>query len=87
MTSRALLREYGLTRADVKALAKAQRGACAICRLPLPRGKWTHIDHNHFTGKVRGLLCGTCNVGLGMFQDSAVLLRRAACYLSAEVAA
>jgi hypothetical protein len=77
----ALARAYGVTQSDLDAISKAQGGACAICRRPLPGGKWTHVDHDHASGKVRGLLCGTCNVGLGMFQESSELLRCAAEYM------
>lgn len=41
-----------------------------------------HIDHCHSTGKIRGLLCGKCNVGIGMFRDSPENLMRAAAYLN-----
>lgn len=67
---------YGTTKEDLQA-ALGYSG-CLICgsvdRL--------HIDHCHTTGKVRGLLCGTCNAGLGMFKDSPLLLKRAAEYLA-----
>lgn len=41
-----------------------------------------HIDHDHKTGKLRGLLCDRCNRGLGYLSDSVVLLLRAICYLT-----
>mgnify|MGYP001576209901 CR=1 FL=1 len=44
-------------------------------------GKTLHIDHNHTTGAVRGLLCTQCNVGVGMLKDSPAVLRAAANYL------
>jgi hypothetical protein len=40
-----------------------------------------HVDHNHMTGKVRGLLCHHCNVGIGHFEDNIVLLSNAITYL------
>jgi Recombination endonuclease VII len=56
----------------------AQGGACALCRKP---AKKLNIDHHHGDGVVRGLLCNTCNLGLGLFQDDPAILRRAADYL------
>jgi hypothetical protein len=64
-------------------MLKAQGGQCAICREP-PNPKISlHVDHDHRTGRVRGLLCFTCNNGLGQLQDSPVLLRKAAAYVEA----
>jgi hypothetical protein len=59
-------------------MIEAQGGLCAICEGPLER---PHVDHDHETGKVRGVLCFNCNGGLGKFADSADLLQRAAEYL------
>ncbi len=69
-----------------------QGGGCAICGTSLPGGRWNtwHVDHDHqccgYSQKtcgqcVRGLLCATCNVGLGQFKDDPDLLRAAADYL------
>ena len=62
-----------------------QGGRCLICGC-VPE-KTLHIDHNHGTGAVRGLLCGKCNVGLGLFGDNPTRLERAAAYLSQYAAA
>lgn len=81
--------KYGITLAEYTALFEAQSGACAICKEP-PRGvRPLHIDHDHSCcastpacGKcVRGLLCGPCNAGLGMFRDAPALLFAATDYL------
>ncbi len=56
-------KQYGLTVADVEKLFAAQGGACGVCHkelTPWPSRK-THIDHDHQTGRVRGLLCSSCN--------------------------
>ena len=59
-----------------------QDGACAICTLPFEaKPKAINVDHCHATGRVRGLLCSRCNLGIGMFRDSAQMLRRAAEYV------
>jgi Recombination endonuclease VII len=73
---------YGLTLDGYHALLEKQNEQCAICRKTLePLSKSTHVDHNHRTKKVRGLLCGTCNIGIGAFYESPAALREAATYL------
>ena len=80
------LKLYGLTAAEHAALEIAQDGLCAICNEPETmtyRGKRKvlSIDHDHETGKVRGLLCAACNFAIGKFRDDPALLRAAADYL------
>lgn len=70
---------YGLEPEDYDRLLKKQKGGCGICQGVL--GENLHVDHDHTTGAVRGLLCSACNTGLGQFQDSASLLRAALRYL------
>lgn len=77
---------YGLTTAEYDALFAAQSGACAICCQPetrLLRGKVQRlsVDHDHTSGRVRGLLCSACNVGLALFRDDEHRLRQAIAYL------
>jgi hypothetical protein len=76
---------YGIKYADYEALGAAQGGLCAICRRPPTNTKYgrLHVDHDHATGKVRGLLCHTCNAGLGQFQDNPDWLQAGAGYLLA----
>lgn len=76
-----ILRRYGLTLEQEDQLRQTQSGKCAICCDPIP-GPAAHIDHDHDTKKVRGLLCGGCNKGLGHFKDRADLLAAALKYLS-----
>lgn len=63
-------------------LWEEQGAACAVCRGDLEwDAKTTHVDHDHQTGKIRGLLCSTCNQGLGSFRDDPALLSAALVYL------
>lgn len=55
---------------------------CGICGSALLKKRDVQVDHDHATGKARGILCRSCNTGLGHFKDSPSLLRRAATYLS-----
>ncbi len=71
--------KYGLTIADVVEMQKQQGNKCAICGCKF--NKPHHIDHDHNTGAVRGLLCGECNLGLGKFRDSLFILKAAIQYL------
>lgn len=79
----AKLREYGLTLDDYMRMWEMQRGCCAICFCDLTTlpPKHRHIDHDHKTGLVRGLLCRGCNHGLGGFKDNLASLAEAFQYL------
>jgi hypothetical protein len=76
--------KYGITATTYDAMLAAQGGGCAICGAK-PASPWgrsaLHVDHDHATGKVRGLLCMPCNTALGFFRDSPSLLARATTYL------
>lgn len=77
---------YGITREQFDELWRTQSGKCAICEETLiDENRQTHVDHDHTTGKVRGLLCVDCNVGLGRFKDRAIVAFRAAIYLGFSV--
>jgi hypothetical protein len=73
---------FGLTAIDIAKLLEEQHYCCAICGTSTPggRGDW-HVDHDHKTGKIRGLLCHKCNVGLGCLGDSIDVLVSAISYL------
>lgn len=75
------IRKYGIKPADFWALVEKQDGGCAICDTKPANPLLLVVDHNHDTGKVRGLLCGGCNTGLGIFGDSPERLERALGYL------
>lgn len=70
------LRKYGLSDEQYQTMLDNQDGKCAICG-DVP----TAVDHDHSTGLVRGLLCHSCNAGLGHFRDSPSLLEKAARYI------
>lgn len=71
--------KYGITQADYLRLLAEQKGKCAICgRVSID----LHIDHDHESGQIRGLLCMTCNTALGGFKDNTEWLIAAARYVS-----
>ena len=77
-----LLREYGITQEAYLQMVEAQGGKCLVCD-EAPTKKKLAVDHCHDTGKVRGLLCVTCNRALGLLKDSPQRLERAFKYLAA----
>jgi hypothetical protein len=82
--------KYGISVEEFDALLLSQGGCCAICgssdsQMRKKKGKLTGcfaVDHDHETGKVRGLLCGHCNTGLGLLRDNVEILKKALVYLS-----
>lgn len=72
-----LKQRYGIGAADVERMIREQDGLCALCR----RRPAEHVDHDHRTGKVRGILCEPCNGGLGQFKDNVQTIRNAIEYL------
>lgn len=95
LATRTYLRsKYGLSENDYALLFAQQLGRCAICATELVNGldpfrpvkghapnEVARVDHCHETGRIRGLLCFSCNVGLGKFRDNETLLLKAARYL------
>ena len=78
-------KKYGVTLQEYDELLAEQNGCCKICGTDTPNGQGRFvIDHNHVTGEVRGLLCSTCNTGLGNFYDNPDHLIKAAHYLKTE---
>lgn len=73
-----LRREYGISLEEYERMLRRQDGACAICG----NGGKLHVDHCHASGRIRGLLCGSCNRALGLFKDNVGNLATAIVYLS-----
>jgi hypothetical protein len=81
-----LFRNYRLTSKEYLQMLADQDFSCAICSCNVTgTDKVLVVDHNHETGEVRGLLCSTCNTGLGMFKDSINNLSNAMKYLKRSV--
>jgi hypothetical protein len=79
---RKLQKSYGIGYAEYLKMLDAQNNACAICGTKdTGNRKAFHVDHCHDTGKIRGLLCGNCNSGIGNLRDDINLLQRAIEYL------
>lgn len=84
---------YGITPAEYDALYREQSGCCAICRIhkePWQPGggvkgryRFLVVDHDHSAGRVRGLLCFNCNLGIGHFRDDPMLMLAAIAYVRA----
>ncbi len=76
--------KYGITQEEYLKLLVDQDFKCGICGTKEPGGRhnnW-HIDHNHKTGKIRGLLCWLCNSGLGKFKDDISIMKKAVKWLT-----
>jgi hypothetical protein len=71
---------YGITPDDYATMLELQDGRCAVCKR-VQEGQRLAVDHDHVTGKVRGLLCNQCNRGIGLLGDSPELLLSAVNYL------
>ncbi len=76
-----LKQRYGLTQNEFLQISKKQKGKCLICKRKVMR---LCIDHNHKTGKVRGLLCQNCNAALGMVDENINVLKGMIGYLRDE---
>jgi hypothetical protein len=75
-----LRHRYGITAAQVDRMIAEQGGVCALCKAAEPK----HVDHDHATGRVRGILCFGCNGGLGQFGDNIDRLVLAIAYLDRD---
>lgn len=79
-----LRRKYGISIEDYEDMVVAQKGCCAICEEYM--GEKLRVDHNHTTGKVRGLLCDPCNVAIGLLKENTNALCSAIAYINQGVA-
>ena len=81
-----LKRAYGITPEQYDELLEKQNGKCACCGADKPgnsrRDKYFAVDHDHSTGKVRGLLCHNCNTALGLIRDNPQTLTSMLTYLA-----
>ncbi len=77
-----LMKNYGISLTEYQELYDKQKGCCDCCGVHESKFKRSlHVDHDHVTGQVRGLLCTRCNPGLGYFGDSIEKLEMAIAYL------
>lgn len=77
-----LKRKYGVSRSRFDSMLMAQDGVCAVCHRLNTFGRELCVDHNHKTGRVRGLLCHRCNTAIGFFGDDSNVIARAISYLA-----
>jgi hypothetical protein len=77
-----LRRTYGLSAEDYARMLAKQKGLCLICFRPPTEGHRLNVDHDHETGKVRGLLCNNCNTAIGLFGEDCRRMSAAIEYLS-----
>lgn len=78
-------RNYGLSLEDRDKMITERSNKCDICFNSFKGSLETHVDHDHSTGKVRGLLCVNCNHGLGRFKDNITILSNAIKYLEKNI--
>lgn len=84
IAKRRLIRLYKLAIKEKEHRIKSQNGKCPICERPVSLNDFKNsiIDHNHVTGKTRGILCNMCNVLLGFARENTEILKRAIIYLN-----
>lgn len=79
-------REFGISLDEYERLWESQQGRCKLCdRHQDDLTRWLAVDHDHATGRVRALLCGSCNTALGCFEKYGVSLDRLRAYLEQVV--
>lgn len=78
------LKEYGMTLTDYEILYAKQQGKCAICEGSSNGKGRLHVDHDHISNRVRGLLCFDCNSAIGKLRDDPELLYKAISYLEGQ---
>ena len=78
---------YGIDQAKYERMLAAQGGKCAICPATEPGGKWNrwHVDHDHDTGEIRGLLCNGCNIAIGHLRHNPAIMLSAMKYITKHI--
>lgn len=76
-----LRRNYGIGPDEFDALLSKQNGRCAICGTDDPGTRKFNVDHDHETGKIRGILCQRCNLAIGHFKDNLDIMENAMRYV------
>lgn len=77
-------KKFGINYEEYDRMMEEQEGVCAICGCPETKenAKYLAVDHDHNTGKIRGLLCNNCNRALGLLKDDVLVLQNAINYLN-----
>lgn len=83
--ARCMFRKFGISPAQFEEKLAQQGGKCAACGKIPSDARRPHIDHDHRTGKVRGILCHGCNVSLGMLRDDVDTILKLAAYLKSHL--
>ena len=75
---------YGITLDEYNSILESQDKKCSICNTSTPNGKNNsfHLDHDHATNKIRGILCHSCNLMIGQAKDDVTILKSAIDYLN-----
>ncbi|HMK11483.1 MAG TPA: endonuclease VII domain-containing protein [Acidimicrobiales bacterium] len=79
-----LRRKFGITQEQYERRLREQGGGCAVCKRPPKPGKSLHVDHDHETGRVRGLLCFRRNAALGQLDDDLERIEAALTYVATK---
>lgn len=79
-----LIKNYGISFDEKIKMCDSQDYKCKICEVALKENKLV-VDHDHKTNKIRGLLCGKCNAGIGFLKENKEILLRAIAYLDTEI--
>lgn len=84
ITNATLKKKYGITLEEYNLMLVKQNNKCAVCG-DFPIKQRLHVDHKHTTGKIRGLLCQSCNVSIGKMKEDPLLLRKLASYIEEKL--
>lgn len=82
--ARARLNKYKINLEEYQSMLDSQDHKCKACSVDLEPGRGTHIDHDHQTGKIRGILCRHCNLALGHVKDDPKILQALIDYLNVD---